>query len=297
MSNELINEKMKFHKEYKLFKDHRKPDFDLKYIFEIYMPFWLCRQNIVIEKEIELDRFSKIILQTIQNGFKKHSEICQFLGIDKNAFVVSQFHFLIKNGFLSESFIKDDTIYEITYEGLSFLERKKKVTTVETIEFEFIYNELTLEFLDKKRFDFHINDLTKEIVDTNKPLDAKNISEGKKSKFSGYIVRKTKELPTNRIEIGHKNKPYNLDKVKFANFFNKNHQDISFYDFETNDIETHKRSICFLAFEYEDESGTKKYDIRHFKKTVNEFSTHDIEESLSLHSTNHFRKNPINNKL
>lgn len=295
MRNDQNKHKEKFHREFTMFKDNRKPDFELKSIFEIYLPFWFCRQNVVVEREIELDRFSKVILQSIQSGFTKHFEICQFLGVEINSFVIAQFHFLIKNGLLTETSISNDTVYEITFEGLSFLDRKKKVTAVETIEFEYFYNELTLEFLDKHRFDFLINDLTKDFVDTSKPLDTKNISEGKKKKFSGYKVLQTNLLPPDRIEIGHKNKPYNLNKVAFANFFNKQHQDKSFYDFETNDIETHKRSICFLAFEYSDQTGTNFYEIRHFKKTVIEFTTNEIEDSLTKQTTAYLNKNPLTN--
>jgi len=287
--------KQKFHREFTMFKDHRKPDYELKNIFEIYLPFWFCRQNVVVEKEIELDRFSKIILQTIQSGFTKHSEVCRFLGVEPDAFVTMQFHFLIKNNLLNETPISNDTEYEITFDGLSFLDRKKKVTAVETIEFEYFYNDLTLEFLDKQRFDFLINDLTKDFVDTSKPLDTKNISEGKRKKFSGYQVLQTNLLPPNRIEIPHKNKPYNLNKVEFANFFNKQQTDKSFYDFESNNIETHKRSICFLAFEYEDSTGLKIYDIRHFKKTVKEFDRHDIEDNLTKRTTEYFKKNLLTN--
>jgi|JI10StandDraft_1071094.scaffolds.fasta_scaffold148668_1 hypothetical protein len=295
MSKEQNKPQQKFQREFTMFKDNRKPDFELKTIFEIYLPFWFCRQNVVVEREIELDRFSKIILQTIQNGFTKHSEVCEFLGVETNSFVTTQFHFLLKNGLLNEAPISNDTEYEITFEGFSFLDRKKKIIAVETVEFEYFYNDLTLEFLDKHRFDFVVNDLTKEYVDTSKPLDTKNISEGKRAKFSGYQVLQTNLLPANRIEIPHKNKPYNLNKVEFANFFNKQFQDKSFYDFESNNIETHKRSICFLAFEYEDNTGVKIYDIRHFKKTVKEFDRHELEEKLTKQTTDFYKKNPLTN--
>jgi predicted transcriptional regulator len=303
MSKEQNKPQQKFHKEFTMFKDNRKPDYELKNIFEIYLPFWFCRRNVVVEREIELDRFSKIILQTVQNGFTKHSEVCEFLGVETNSFVTTQFHFLLKNGLLNETPISNDTEYEITFEGFSFLDRKKKITAVETIEFEYFYNELTLEFLDKHRFDFLVNDLTKEYVDTSKPLDTKNISEGKRAKFSGYIIQQTKDLEKNGafqkseiLEIKHKNKPYNLNKVDFANFFNKQFQDKSFYDFESNNIETHKRSICFLGFEYEDKTGVKIYDIRHFKKTVKEFERHELEEKLTKQTTDFYKKNPLTNE-
>ena len=290
------NTKQKFHGEFTIFKDNRKPDYELKHIFEIYLPFWFCRQNVVVEREIEIDRFSKIILQTIQTGFTKHSEVCRFLGVEANSFVTMQFHFLIKNGLLNDTPISNDTEYEITFEGLSFLERKKKITAVEMVEFEYFYNDLALEFLDKNRFDFLINDLTKDFVDTRTPLDTKNISEGTRKKFSGYKVLQTNLLPPDRIEIPHMHKPYNLNKVEFASFFNKQHSDKSFYDFESSTIETHKRSICFLALEYEDKTGLKIYDIRHFKKTVNEFDRHALEETLTKRATEYLKKNPLNNE-
>ena len=291
MSKEKSTLKQEFHREFTMFKDNQKPDYELTDIFEIYLPFWFCRQNVVVERDIELDRFSKIILQTIQNGFTKHSEVCAFLGVETQSFVTTQFHFLLKNGLLNETAISNDTAYALTFEGVSFLDRKKKITAVETVEFDYFYNDLTLEFLDKQRFDFLVNDLTKEYVDTSKPLDTKNISAGKKAKFSGYQVLETHRLPLNIIGIPHKNKPYNLNKVEFANFFNKQHQDKSFYDFESNNIETHKRSICFLAFEYEDTTGVKIYDIRHFKKTVKEFHKHELEEKLTKQTTEFYKKN------
>lgn len=293
MSKEQNKQRQKFHRQFEMFKDNHKPDYELKDIFEIYLPFWYCRQNVVVEKDIELDRFSKIILQTIQSGFNMHSDVCRFLGVEPNSFVTSQFHFLIKNGLLDETPKSDDTEYEITFDGLSFLERKKKITSVETVEFEYFYNDLTLEFLDTQRFYFLVNDMTSDLVDTSHPLDGKNISSGKRNKFSGYQVLQTNRLPVNRIEIPHKNRPYNLNKVEFAKFFNQQHKDSSFYDFESNDKEIHKRSICFFAFEYADKTGVKIYDIRHSKKTVKTFDRHEIEENLTKKTSDYFKKNPL----
>lgn len=289
MKKEQDSPKQKFHKEFMLFKDHRKPGYDLKNIFEIYLPFWFCRQNVIAEKEIELDRFSKILLQTIQSGFAKHSQVCRFLGVEINSFVTTQLHFLLKYGLLEETPLSNDTEYKITFDGVSFLNKKKKVTAVETVEFEYFYNDITLEFLDKSRFDFLMNDLTRDFVDASKPINVKEISTVKRKQFSGYQVLQTNLLPPNRIEIPHGNRPYNLNKLDFANFFNKQNRGCSFYDFDSS-IETHKRSICFLAFEYVDNAGASVYDIRHFKKTVKEFDRHEIEQTLSKRATDYLKK-------
>ena len=291
MKNDLMA-KQKFHKEYKMFKDNHKPDRELVDIFEIFLPFWICKQNVIVETNIEIDRFSKIILQTIQAGFILHSDICKFLGVDIDSFVTIQFHFLIKNGLLNYIQLNGDIQYEITFDGLSFLENKKKIPNIETIDFEYVYSELTLEFLEKQRFEVVVTDLSKDIVDISKPFDKKNISEGKRKMFSGYRLLNTHLLPTNRNEIPHKNRPYNLNRVEFANFFNKQFADKSFYDFESNNIETHKRSICFLALVFQDKSENKMYEIRHCKKTVNEFERNDKEEILTKQTTEYFRKFP-----
>ena len=293
MSKEQNNLNQKFQSEFKKFKDNHNPDYDLIGVFEIYLPFWVCKQNVVIQKEIEIDRFSKIILQIINNGIIKHTEVCQFLGIDTNSFVTTQFHFLIKNGLLNDKETSSGLEYEISNEGLSFLERKSKVAALETIEFEYFYNDLTLEFLNKQRFEFYTNDLTKEYIDINMPFDSIKISDGKRKKFSAYVVKQTNSLQSGICAIPHKNKPINLNKVDFATFFNKQQKDVSFYDFERSSIETHRRSISFLAFEYINSSGNRIYDIRRSPKTVVEFYGNEIEENLSKYTTEYYRKHPL----
>jgi hypothetical protein len=50
-----MKQKTAFQKEYEKFKDHYKTDgYELNLIQEIYLPYWYCKQNIVIEKDIEV---------------------------------------------------------------------------------------------------------------------------------------------------------------------------------------------------------------------------------------------------
>lgn len=287
------NINQKFQRVYDTYKHNHKPDFELKNVFEIYLPFWSCRTSVVVEKDLELDRFSKIILQLVQSGTNKHSKICAFLGVDTDSFVTTQFHFLIKHGLLSEELLPDDALYSLTHEGVSFLEKKSKIKNLETVEFEYYVNDLSSEFLSKQKFNFHTNDLTGDYVDTSLMMDGHKVSQGKRQQFSGYQVLERHRLPDNIIEIPHRNKPYSINKVDFANFFNKQHRGTTFYDLEDNEIEAHKRSICFVALEYEDASGTKRYDIRHIKKTVQKFSEHAIEETLSKRTTDFLKKSPL----
>lgn len=280
--NKEQNEKA-FKRQYEMFKDHHNPDYELKNIFEVYLPFWFCQQNVVVEKGVQLDRLSKIILETIQAGLTKHSEVCGFLGIKTNSFVSSQFHYLIKNGLLDETPVSNDTVYKITIDGKAFLERRKKITSIETIRFEYYYNDLTLEFM-------HPEGLApgrEKRGSTNQQSVTRN------REFSSYQISQTHQLPESLTKISHKNRPYNVNPVEFASFFNQHYNDYSFYDLDHSERKMHKRSICFLAFEYEDISGTKKYDIRHSKKTVKSFRHHELEEVLSAKVTEYLKKNPL----
>ena len=136
MANKNSNSKVdkRFQQDWERFKDHHKTEgFKLVSIFDIYLPFWQCKQNVVIEKEMELDRFSRIIIELVNNKITSHNEICAFLGIDEDSFVTVQFHFLLKNDLVRETQIG---VYEITHDGLSFLQNKTKLKSITFIKFQ-----------------------------------------------------------------------------------------------------------------------------------------------------------------
>ena len=56
--------------------DYTTEGYVLDDIFEIDLPFWQCKQNIVVEKDIEIDRFSAIILRLVDSGVRSYSDIC-----------------------------------------------------------------------------------------------------------------------------------------------------------------------------------------------------------------------------
>lgn len=280
-SNEVNDRKKKespFQQVYEKFKHHLKPDFELKHVFEIYLPFWLCTQRIIVEKELAPDRFSEIIMRLIQNGVDQHSALCGFLGIHIDSFTTSQLHFLLKNGLLAEKSIADDVQYSVTPEGTSFISKKSNLKNLEPLEFEFYYNDVCAQMMDPRQ-----------------PLDASNMSEGQKKSFSGYRFLETRRLPDGEVKVTHENKPYKINSVEFSSFFNSLQKEDSFYDFDAGSPEAHKRSICFLALEYVDPANSKRYEIRHSKKSVVGFSGYQLEEELSKRVTEHFNKNPLTN--
>ena len=282
----------KYQSIYNKHKNHKETEgFKLKNISEIFIPFWYCKQNIVVEKDVEIDRFSKIILELINSDITTHSEICSFLGIKETDFTTMQFHYLLKNELVEENYKKGNAIYEITHKGISFLKGKSKVQNIETVEFEYFYNDLSMEMLDIVDYKYLYNDLSKEYFNPNEPLD-KNTSKNKSKTFSGYQVVQTHKLKDSKIEqLAHKNRP-SLNKIKqsdFASFFNSQKPDMSFYDFESKDIELHKRSILFLQLEYENDEYQTEYEIRQFKSSVNEFKGNVLEKKLSLDVVKHYK--------
>ncbi len=273
------NEKNKYQKIYNKFKNHKRTEgFELKSISEIFIPFWFCKQKIVVEKDVEIDRFSKILLELINNKISTHSEICNFLGVKESDFTTMQFHYLLKNELIEENYKKGDTIYIITHKGISFLKGKSKVQNIETVEFEYFYN-----------------DLSKEYFNPRESLDG-NVSKNKNKVFSGYKVVQTHKLNRSKIEkLDHKNSP-SLNKIKqsdFASFFNSQNPDITFYDYDNDHKNTqiHKRSILFLKLEYQNEEEKKEYEIRHCRDSVKKIRGNVLEEKLSLFLEKYYKEN------
>ena len=275
-----------FQKIWTKFKDyHQTSDFQLMEVFDIYLPFWKCEQNVVIEMDIDLNRFSRVILELIQMKVDKHEDLCKFLGIEVDSFVLMQFHFLLKNGFITEL---TQGQYDITHEGLNFLENKSKIRNIDSIDFDYFVTE---------RMAYLKNDLTQEFFDPHLPID-RQLSKGKIKAFSGYNLIQTHRLTQlkDAKAIPHKKqKPSFQTIVKqrndFSKFFNSQFQDKNFYDFGEPELRAYRRSICFVGLLYENESGHQKLDIRQSKKSVKSFDgAYYLEMLLSQRATKFISK-------
>jgi len=266
-----------FHREWKEFEYYyRTEDYRLKHIFEIYLPFWQCKQNIVVEKQLELDRFSKILLKYIrwEKEYHKrepsHANICDFLGIEKDHFsIMMQLYFLKKNNWIR---IIEPDKYEITHEGIEFLENKKIPLTMETKDFEYMTGEK-----------YSFNDMTNDFFDFRGYKYSQTHAMEKEQNKTAYIKHKNK--PTYRKVEEKRN-----DFFKFYNSVKENPNEF-FYDFADNTLESHKRSICFLGFLYEKKERPDDIiiDIRQFEKTVETFKGNVLEEELSKKVTEYVK--------
>ena len=260
--------KHKHQKLFNTFKNDKKTEgFELENIHEIYLPFYECTQSIVAEKTVAIDRFSNIILSTIKAGVTKHAEICAFLVIKEDDFVTMQFHYLLKNNLITQQ--KEG--YFITRNGLHFLNKKYNLKQMEVVNFKYYFNDITQTYF---------NPLQR--IDTNV-----------KKKFSGYKMLQTHKL-ANTLKVDHKNRP-TFNKIKqteFAALFNKEHPNMSFYDFENQDIESHKRSIAFLCLEYVSAENEKEYEIRQYQKTVEKNNGYILEKALTKAMNSYLKQKP-----
>jgi predicted transcriptional regulator len=289
-TNDIFQEEWNEHKD-----DHSTEGYELKYIFKIYLPFWECKQNVVVEKELELDRFSKIILDFIYDKKSSLTDICRFLGIEEDNFCVMQLSFLERNNLVR--CVAPDDSYEITHNGIDFLKNKKKLKTTETEEFEYTVIE---------KYSFLENDMTMDFFNPSRPIDSPQLSDGKNAEFSGYNVlqihleeKEKIEKTVNNVFIKHNNRPtYRKVMEKqndFSVFYNTMNPNKIFYDFADDTVESHRRNICFLGFWYENDGkkGDIKVDIRQFKNSVKIFKEHEIERKLSKKVMEYVLKNDV----
>jgi predicted transcriptional regulator len=281
----------KFQNVYKKFAtDYKTDGYKLEWIDEIYLPFWDCTQEIIIETDIEVDRFSRILLELVETDIKTRTELCEFLGIKEDDFTLMQLNFLISSEFLEENTDENDNIYyEITHKGRDFLSDKLKDKTLKSIEVEFVVDDL--EILKEENFKYFYNDLTNEFFDKNQAID-----NDKSNNFNSYKINATRKLENknNKLKfIKHKNRPRinNIDKTDFINFVNDNHEKGTFYDYGNSTIKSHKRSIMFLILVFTNEQGEHKLEIRHCKSSVDKFNNETIENKLSQETDKYCKEN------
>ncbi len=275
---------------YNQFKsNHETEGFTLEYIDTVYLPFWICKQEIYVQKELKVDEFSEILLELVKQGIKKHSEICSFLGVKEDDFCLSQLDYLLNYGFLEEG---NDRVYEITYDGQNFLkgENLSDKDTIESAKIEYSISDL--DFITEEKFQNFYSDLTKEYFDKNITLDKKTYHN-----FSGYKLIETHKLKRDDKYLKEQHIPHNntptFNRIKesnFIEFYNNTNADI-FYDFGKPKIETHKRSIEFYLLFFKGEQS-EKIEIRHCKNSVLKFDAKrlSLESNLSKHVQSFIRQ-------
>lgn len=240
----------------------------------VYVPIWKCRQEIIISAEVPLDRFSQVVLQAIAAGQTKHEEICAFLGVAEDSFVLGQFHYLLKQDWIR---IDSEQVYWLTPKGRTLLEKEEHVKQLKTVSFEYY----TIEESKPKK---GITQL--QFFNPQLPLNA-NLSDAKRKNFKGYRIFQNNRLEEDaliQVLPHHQNQAPNLTTLKgqrsdFAVFF-KEMTKYNFYDFEKSALKCHPHSLCFLQLKYQKEEDATKIliEMRQFSKSVVQFDGFELED-------------------
>ncbi|MBL4648206.1 MAG: hypothetical protein JKY03_00620 [Aureispira sp.] len=242
----------------------------------IYFPIWKCKQEVIIATQAPIDRFSQVVLQTIAAGHSKHEDICAFLGIEADSFVLGQFHYLLKQDWIR---IDSAQVYWLTPKGKALLEKEANIKQLKTVEFEYY----TIEPSKAKKGTSSL-----QFFNPKLPLNSK-WSEAKQTNFKGYRIFQNNRLEEDasvQVMPHHQNKAPNLNALKaqrndFAAFF-KEVSKHSFYDFGKPSLKCHPHSLCFLQLRYTKEEDAKAIlvETRQFSKSVVEFGGFELEEKF-----------------
>lgn len=262
-----------------LFKaEYAEKGYALKEVKVIYFPIWKCKQEVVFTTEAPIDRFSQVILQSIAAGHSKHEEICAFLGVEADSFVLGQFHYLLKQDWIR---IDSAQVYWLTPTGKALLKKEANIQQLKTMELE--YYTIEQKSLQKGSPDL-------QFFHPKLPLNSK-LSTAKKKKFKGYRIYQNNRLEAHasiQIMPHHQNQAPSLQRLKtqrndFAAFF-KEVTDQHFYDFGTAILKCHPHSLCFLRLTYQKEEDKKAFlvDYRQFSKSVLSFGGFELEEFYKL---------------
>jgi len=242
----------------------------------VYVPIWKCKQEVIITKQRPIDRFSQVLLQTIAAGLAKHEDICAFLGIEVDSFVLGQFYYLLKEDWIR---MDSEQVYCLTAKGKALLEAKANVQELKTVEFEYYTREQGKAKKGTPGLQFFNPKL---------PLNS-TWSEAKQQGFKGYRIfqnNRLVELPSVQVLPHHQNQAPNLNALKaqrndFAAFFKevtKQH----FYAFGSAALKCHPHSLCFLQLTYQKEVDAKAtlVEYRQFSESVVEFEGFELEEGV-----------------
>ena len=134
----------KYQKIYEQTKDYFKTDgYEIDWIDEVYLPFWVCKQYIYVSTKLRPDPLSSIFLGLVDSGVKSRKDICYFLGIDEDSFILNQLNFLLSNEFLEENIASDGMVYyEITHPGRLFFEEEGGDEFIEAAEVDYVIPEI-----------------------------------------------------------------------------------------------------------------------------------------------------------
>jgi hypothetical protein len=165
---------------YKELTKHCPNGFRINEIIKFAYPFRRIRVKVTANKSPEksLQHIYSSILQTIDAGFESEKEICRFLGLNPEDFILRELYFLREKG-LSD-LISDK--WKVTEQGQ-----------------EFIKNNDILKVIEEDDFEFLIDAKTEKVLEYEEKLFS-NVSEDKKLKPTIKYNHKDESILNNKDE-------------------------------------------------------------------------------------------------
>lgn len=272
-----MKNKKQFQEVWTLYKDeYVKDGLELLEVKELFLPFWKCQQEIVVEKEQALDPFSRVLLSLVEQGVQEHQDIVEHLGLQENSFALTQLFFLIQKDLLRAlPFGK----YVLTPQGKAFLNEEICINTLEKIVFDYVLMDpMGTGRKQKKGHYLNLKDAIDRVI-TGQP----------KASFEQYILRPSYQLWESGLKIpAERGQQPNFAKIReqkndFITYLNQCFPHLSFYDFANTSLKSTLQYIAFLGLVYADNKRTTRHlDVRQYQRSVKGFQHYEKEMQLSL---------------
>ncbi len=122
-------------------------DYKINEIIRFAYPYRRVRVKATVSKSPEksIQQIYSVFLRTIKAGYTKDDTIIEFLGLNKEDFILRELYSLREKGFI----ILNENNWSVTIQGESFIEDNSILKILEEEEFEFLIDTITNEALAK----------------------------------------------------------------------------------------------------------------------------------------------------
>ncbi|MDG4716523.1 hypothetical protein [Winogradskyella marincola] len=122
-------------------------DYKINEIIQFAYPYRRVRVNATVNKSPEksIQQVYSVLLRTIKAGYNKEEQIIEFLGLNKEDFVLRELYFLRERGFVDFA----SGIWLVTEQGEEFVKDNSILKILEEEEFEFLIDGISNEALNK----------------------------------------------------------------------------------------------------------------------------------------------------
>jgi len=122
-------------------------DYKINEIIQFAYPYRRVRVNATVNKSPEksIQQVYSVFLRTIKAGYNKEEQIIEFLGLNKEDFILRELYFLRERGFVDFA----SGIWLVTEQGEEFIKDNSILKILEEEEFEFLIDAISNQAIEK----------------------------------------------------------------------------------------------------------------------------------------------------